>query len=417
MASAAGAGQTPPVEAPPTPVNASWRDAKEACSEVFGPANAVQRYLGHGIDCAIRIFELEPIAPSVGKIVPGSGEGFGIASNVKIPADRWVNTWSSQVRGSTTNFWIAHSQLEFQRLIFDGANYNPNISLSATYWNLPQMPLYGLGSDTLKSDVVDFSQHEVFGGVNANYPFKIQSTTNDRTGATTYRGALVASAVFEVRAPHVSGVSAPGVMSPAGSDLFVRSGAALQYRHQILDPTTILQVSFDDYHDADSGRYSFERIEATGDQVLFSQPAAGRLFVHGRVSTSNASGGSTVPFYYQETLGGSDIDGVDTLRGYVDYRFRAPHLWLSQITYERAITVSIPRKNGGRFQFDVTPSVFDDIGDVAVNRSDLFAHAKNTYGIGLALRVGNRTLARTYFGFGSEDRPRFFLDFTSLAFQ
>jgi hypothetical protein len=193
---------------------------------------------------------------------------------------------------------------------------------------------------------------------------------------------------------------------------------SIAYRHHITDPSTILQLSFDDYHDVDNGgRYSFQRVEATGDQVLFSQVSAGRLFVRGRVSMSTASGGSQVPFYYQQTLGGSDIDGIDTLRGYNDYRFRAPNLWLLQAMYERTVTMTLPRKTGAPVRFDLAPSVFYDVGDVDTNRSNLFSHAKSTYGFGLALRVGNRTLARAYIGFRSEEGSHIFLDFSSLAFQ
>jgi hypothetical protein len=335
------------------------------------------------------------------------------------------------VRRSTSGFWIAHSQLEFQRYVFDGANYNPNITVYGTYWNLPQMDFYGLGAHTTKADLTNFRQREGFGGVNANYPLKIQSQTNERTGDTAYHAALVFGGAFEVRHPRVGGVSAPGVTSidqrfaeqtaPGllpGSDVFLRSKMSIAYRYQIIDPSTILQLSFDDHHDLDNGgRYSFQRVEATGDQVLFSQVSAGRLFVHGRVSISTASGGSQVPFYYQQTLGGSDIDGTDTLRGYNDYRFRAPNLWLLQATYERTVTIALPRKTGSPVKFDLAPSVFYDVGDVDTNRSDLFSHEKQTYGFGLALRVGNHTLARAYMGFGSEERPHLFLDFSSLAFQ
>ena len=39
---------------------------------------------------------------------------------------------------------------------------------------------------------------------------------------------------------------------------------------------------------------------------------------------SMTPGGNAVPFYFQPTLGGSDINGNSSLSSYQDYRFRAP---------------------------------------------------------------------------------------------
>jgi hypothetical protein len=45
------------------------------------------------------------------------------------------------------------------------------------------------------------------------------------------------------------------------------------------------------------------------------------------------SGCGDSPFYFQPTLGGTDIDGVDTLCGLVDYRLRAPDRILLQAEF------------------------------------------------------------------------------------
>ena len=59
------------------------------------------------------------------------------------------------------------------------------------------------------------------------------------------------------------------------------------------------------------------------------------LTIHNRLTISDASAGNAVPFYLQETLGGSDIEGQPTLRGFQDYRFRAPDNVLIQVQYDR----------------------------------------------------------------------------------
>src|SRR6185437_760694 len=61
-----------------------------------------------------------------------------------------------------------------------------------------------------------------------------------------------------------------------------------------------------------------------GQQCRFAN-----VVLKGLVTTSY-SGDHSVPFYYQPTLGGTDINGVDTLRGLSDYRLRAPNRLLMQ---------------------------------------------------------------------------------------
>jgi hypothetical protein len=55
------------------------------------------------------------------------------------------------------------------------------------------------------------------------------------------------------------------------------------------------------------------------------------------VTSAEPFGGSRVPFYFQPTLGGSDINGSRLLSGYADYRFRAPHLLAFQESLEHSL--------------------------------------------------------------------------------
>ena len=55
------------------------------------------------------------------------------------------------------------------------------------------------------------------------------------------------------------------------------------------------------------------------------------------LSESITSGTSAVPFYFQQTLGGADIDGAPSLSSYQDYRFRAPNVLLLQEDFEHSI--------------------------------------------------------------------------------
>src|SRR5208337_517988 len=91
-------------------------------------------------------------------------------------------------------------------------------------------------------------------------------------------------------------------------------------------------------------------------------------------SESIASGTSTVPFYFQQTLGGSDINSALALGSYQDYRFRAPNLLLLQENFEHSIW--------GPFGAQFTA----DQGRVALTRGDLgFSHLRHTFAGGLTL--------------------------------
>ena len=56
------------------------------------------------------------------------------------------------------------------------------------------------------------------------------------------------------------------------------------------------------------------------------------------LSESITSGTSVVPFYFQQTLGGSDINSAMTLGSYQDYRFRVRrNVLLLQESFEHSI--------------------------------------------------------------------------------
>jgi hypothetical protein len=67
----------------------------------------------------------------------------------------------------------------------------------------------------------------------------------------------------------------------------------------------------------------------------------GSLGVRLSLSESLHSAGSAVPFYFQPTLGGQDINSALSLASYQDYRFRAPNILLLQETFEHSIWGSL----------------------------------------------------------------------------
>ena len=110
------------------------------------------------------------------------------------------------------------------------------------------------------------------------------------------------------------------------------------------------------------------------------------------VSESINSATSAVPFYFQQTLGGSDIDGNMALGSYQDYRFRGPNLLLLQQSFEHSVW--------GPFGF----KFMTDEGRVATTRGDLgFDHLRHSFAAGLTLRAGAFPMVSLMFAWGGPE--------------
>jgi hypothetical protein len=110
------------------------------------------------------------------------------------------------------------------------------------------------------------------------------------------------------------------------------------------------------------------------------------------VSESINSATSAVPFYFQQTLGGSDINGQLALGSYQDYRFRAPNLLLLQESFEHSIWGPFGLK------------LMADEGRVALTRGDLgFDHLRHSFAAGLTLRAGGFPMVYLMFAWGGPE--------------
>lgn len=110
------------------------------------------------------------------------------------------------------------------------------------------------------------------------------------------------------------------------------------------------------------------------------------------INESIVPGGHVVPFYFQPTLGGSDVNGNPALASYQDYRFRAPNILLARASFEHSIW--------GPFGF----SFMVDEGKVALTRGDIdFSHLLHSYSAGLTLRAGGFPMVYLMFAWGGHE--------------
>jgi hypothetical protein len=107
---------------------------------------------------------------------------------------------------------------------------------------------------------------------------------------------------------------------------------------------------------------------------------------------SFVSAGNTVPFYFQPTLGGSDIDGAPFLSSYQDYRFRAPDVLGVRGSFEHSVW--------GPFGF----TAMVDEGKVALQPGDLgFSHLAHSYAAGVTVRAGGLPAVFLMFAWGGHE--------------
>jgi hypothetical protein len=127
---------------------------------------------------------------------------------------------------------------------------------------------------------------------------------------------------------------------------------------------------------------------------------ANAFHINGRFSFAATSQGQTIPFYLMPTLGGANLGNEETMRGFVDYRFRDRDYALLQVDYTRRIY--------GPIDF----LTFYDTGKVAPSLSQFgTGRLRHTAGAGVvvALRKDKTYLLRLYFAFGSGEGMRTYI--------
>ena len=109
-------------------------------------------------------------------------------------------------------------------------------------------------------------------------------------------------------------------------------------------------------------------------------------------AASMTPGSNIVPFYFQPTLGGMDINGNASLPSYQDYRFRAPNVLLLRGSFEHSLY--------GPLGF----SFMADGGKVGLTRGDLGSSDwLHSLSAGLTLRAGGFPQVFLMFSWGGKE--------------
>ena len=389
--------------------------------------------------CAYTLFTDHPMHIAAGGIAPQNGFGFGPAFVAHwTPNESWRLSWDVDAVVSTNKSWRAGA---YMTAIWDrhrgiviqpgGGGGTSNLAVQeqpvfhvlAQSISLNTIPFFGIGPSTSDTARSYFGMRQTIVGANATWPvlqkwhLSLYGEANGRfvdIRASTGRSSPSIEQLY-------SAATAPGLASQPAFAQFgqgVRFVPALAGGHIRLN----YAVTLKEYVAGDS-TFSFERLttDLSHEFPLYrrtrrflpngfngpddcslsasehSCPAVtrnleGSITVRFLMNQSFTPAGHLVPFYFQPTLGGSDIDGNPALASYQDYRFRAPNNILAEARFEHSIYGP----------FGLTAML--DEGKVALQRGDLdFTHLRHSYSVGLTLRAGGFPMVRLLYAWGGRE--------------
>jgi hypothetical protein len=332
--------------------------------------------------CLEALLSDDPVHFVAASIIPQSGIGAGVGVN------RDPNGMSGNInlRGdlviTTKGFWATDDTLSWAPRIGPPANGRPRFQLYGQYRDLAALSFYGLGAASSKT-AYTFGGHEIVGGTRVDWPLALRVTATAGAEYRRWRLDAPTDAFSVIRA--FTEESVPGIAHQPG---FAHYRGGLYVHSPGDSPSATVNAVYAIYQDLEGGRYSFEQFEMRAAKRL--SLGSDTFTAKGLATFSRAFSGGAIPFYYEPTLGGSDVDGFDTLRGFADYRFRGAHRLLAQLEFSHRMWLDWLFLTG-----------FYDAGMVGMTRSDLTMSAlRQDYGMGVALVLAKQVQFRAYLAFG-----------------
>lgn len=397
------------------------------------------------ISCTEEFFTGHPLHIAIGSIAPQDGVGFGLAYVTRYdPSEDWRLSWNLDAIGSTNASWragvylkIIHTPLRTIRVVpVEKGRPRKNFVAIPSYTvfnvyaqtiSLEKLFFFGLGPSTLQTGKSIFGMRETIAGASAVKPFY------DRLNMGVY--GEVNGRFVSVRpslgqpSPSIEQLytesTAPGLTSQPGTlefgegirmqPVFFRDSIRLNY-----------DMAYQQFVTASNPNFSFQRLTVDLSHEFALHRATSRTFLardangpdecsvsldkrhpecpritlapEGTIglrfflAVSMTPGGGIVPFYFQPTLGGMDVNGSPSLSSYQDYRFRAPNALLFRQSFDHSIW--------GPFGL----SFMADEGTVGLRRADLGStNWLHSFSAGLTLRAGGFPRVFLLFSWGGSE--------------
>jgi hypothetical protein len=403
--------------------------------------------------CAIELFTDHPLHIAAGSMPPQNGFAAGVAFVTAKNTTNWRFSSDIDAVGANTGSWRAGGYLKFVHTPakkIDVISAAPSNTASATKKkragsalvypatilnlyaqsiSLNRVNFFGIGNDSQLTGASAFGMSQTILGGSAIKPIfewpaiaklnlALIGEINERIVDIRGNRSTSASSIETV----YTSATAPGLdAQPA----FIQSGEGIRIKPVLGDRLQFnYSAKLQQFLAPSATQYSFQRWTmdlnhtlylygythsaprnpdpngpdecAPGDQKCpapsYTPNRDGALSARLMISESVTSATSVVPFYFQPTLGGSDLDGMLALASYQDYRYRAPNILLLQETFEHSVWGPFGLK------------LMADEGRVATTRGELdFNHLRHSFAGGLTLRAGGFPMASLMFAWGGRE--------------
>jgi hypothetical protein len=395
--------------------------------------------------CAETLATGQPMHIAVGSIAPQNGIAAGLAFvEHKNFSNEWRLNWNLDAVASGNGSWRAGAYMKAYRqpggkiiVVYPGASAKANTSplyrtaplfnLYVETTSLNRIYYYGLGPNTLAANRSVFGLTQTIVGTSAIVPLagkaglsligELNGRIPSLRGNNGESSPSIETLYTEATAPGLS-------HQPA----FLQFGEGVRLRPSLFSDRLRLNylLQFQQFIAPSDSHYSFRRwiadfghevplyrnirLTAARDQngpdscstsssvtacphISLTQNLEGSIGVRLLMTGSIANAGNVVPFYFDPTIGGSDLNGQAILSSYPDYRFRAPNLLLLRETFEHSLG-----KLPAGFLFAI------DEGKIGMNRDDIaFDHLRHTFTAGVTVHAGGLPVVYLLFSWGGNE--------------
>lgn len=427
----APAAQTPPPIDSPKEID----KLKESCFNLKGIP-----------DCAEELFTGTPIHIAVGSIAPQDGFGAGLAYVGHKTTETWRISWNADAVGSNNASWRAGFYMKFvhtpNQPIGVGFGTPPAPKFNQT--ELPEHTVFGFYAQTISlNKITYFGLGPATTGAGRSYYGMTETIVGGNVVKTIYQ-RLNMSLFGEMNGRFVNIRPSTGQQSPSIGQLYTEAtapgltnqpsvlqlGEGIRMRPVWVNDVVRLNYSlaYQQYFAPGNSTFSFQRltvdlgnefalygkttrllgpIPGNGPDSCVLNPAdkkskcpnpyvrnaEGTIGLRFFTSLSMTPGGDIVPFYYQPTLGGLDINGNSSLSSYQDYRFRAPNVMFFRESFEHSI-----------FRLPLGIAFRADEGKVAMTRGGLGSSPWiHSFSAGLTLRAGGFPQVFLFYSWGGNE--------------
>jgi len=399
------------------------------------------------VGCAATFFTDHPFHISVGTIAPQDGVGVGPALLWHwTPSANWRWTGSGDAVWAGNGAWRAgayatliRTKVDVPQVVGGGGGAPPRpirihpypvIKLYTQSISLPTIFFFGIGPDSQLSNGSVYGETEHVTGASAIWPIT-PSNNFDRLvlslfGEVNGRWVSIRPGVSDDYPPIgqlYTNVIAPGLNTQPG---FVQFGEGVRISPSLASGHVRLSyfVKYQQFQAPSDSLSSFQRwtvdlnhefpiygssipggkdtntpndcSTSPSDRkcppVALSRNRSGSFGFRALMSRSVVSDGAQVPFYFQQTLGGSDLDGNRVLPSYQDYRFRGPNLVYFQETFEHSL-----------FGSPIGIWLAADQGKVNLQNAGInFDNLQHSWAVGLSLRAGGLPVGLITYATGPE---------------